>query len=50
MVSIRIEKTVILRRGRSVLRVLIDNLSYRLDQNGPFNIVEALQKRHSRAD
>ena len=37
------QKTVI-RAGAGLYYALIDNLSYRLDQNGPFNTVEASKK------
>ncbi len=34
-------KKTVIRAGAGVYYALIDNLSYRLDQNGPFNTVEA---------
>ncbi len=37
-------KTTVIRAGGGLYYALIDNLSYRLDQNGPFNIVEASKK------
>jgi len=34
-------KKTVIRAGAGIYYALIDNLSYRLDQNGPFNTVEA---------
>jgi hypothetical protein len=37
-------KKTVIRAGAGLYYALIDNLSYRLDQNGPFNTVEASKK------
>ena len=37
-------KKTVIRAGAGIYYALIDNLSYRLDQNGPFNTVEAAKK------
>jgi hypothetical protein len=37
-------KKTVIRAGAGIYYALIDNLSYRLDQNGPFNTVEASKK------
>ncbi|HET6142939.1 MAG TPA: carboxypeptidase-like regulatory domain-containing protein [Candidatus Acidoferrales bacterium] len=37
-------KKTVIRAGGGLYYALIDNLSYRLDQNGPFNIVQASKK------
>lgn len=37
-------KKTVIRAGGGLYYALIDNLSYRLDQNGPFNTVEASKK------
>ena len=43
-------KKTVIRAGAGLYYALIDNLSYRLDQNGPFNTVEAVQERHGCGD
>lgn len=42
--SPRGSKKTVIRAGAGLYYALIDNLSYRLDQNGPFNTVEASKK------
>src|ERR1700688_2363608 len=37
-------KKTVIRAGAGIYYALIDNLSYRLDQNGPFNTVQASKK------
>ena len=37
-------KKTVIRAGAGIYYALLDNLSYRLDQNGPFNTVEASKK------
>ena len=37
-------KTTVVRAGAGIYYALVDSLSYRLDQNGPFNTVEASKK------
>ena len=41
-------KKTVIRAGAGLYYALIDNLSYRLDQNAPFNTVEAVQESHRR--